>query len=234
MSLTVQGVLSDHLRPIRVVRDAFGGWVIRNRASERYEYERVLKTPAVAIELATDAELVARLARLEQAAFVELYRRYGRRVYPLILRIVARESLAEEILQDVFLRLWTRPERYRPEAGHLLAWLLTVARNLSLDALRREHRFRGHLSIDEHVHAVLPALRPLDAEVGMAVRDALLALPADQRRTMELAYYAGMTNEELAAHLGEPLGTVKSRLRLALGKLRKALGSDRNRTVATG
>lgn len=194
-----------------------------------------MNTPDVAPEQATDAELVSRLGRLEQPAFVELYRRYGRRIYPLILRIVARESLAEEILQDVFLRLWTRPDRYRPEAGHLLAWLLTVARNLALDALRREHRWRHHLEMDERIHASLATRGPaLDADLGLAVRDALLELPAEQRHTVELAYYSGMTNEELAGHLGEPLGTVKSRLRLALGKLRKALGAGRDRTVAAG
>ncbi|MET0555883.1 MAG: sigma-70 family RNA polymerase sigma factor [Vicinamibacteria bacterium] len=194
-----------------------------------------MKTHLVAMEHATDAELVARVGHLEQPAFVELYRRYGRRVYPLILRIVSRESLAEEILQDVFLRLWTRPDRYRPEAGHLLAWLLTVARNLALDALRREHRWRDHLEIDEQLHGSLSTRQPsVDAAVGIAVRHAVLALPDEQRRTLELAYYSGMTNEELAGHLGEPLGTVKSRLRLALGKLRKALGAEADRTVATG
>jgi len=191
-------------------------------------------TPDGSLGRDTDAELVVRLRSFEQPAFLEIYRRYGRRVYPLILRIVANESLAEEIVQDVFVRLWTRPERYRPEAGQLLAWLLTVGRNLAIDALRREHRWRGHLELDELTSERLLARMPaVDAELGVTVRHALEALPAEQRRTVELAYYSGMTNGELAAHLGEPLGTVKSRLRLALGKLRKALGRECWRTVAT-
>jgi RNA polymerase sigma-70 factor, ECF subfamily len=196
----------------------------------------VVSTRDGGTDQATDADLVTRVGAGEQPALVELYRRYSRRIYPLILRIVASETLAEEILQDVFVRLWTRPERYRPEAGHLLAWLLTVGRNLALDALRREARWRGHVEIDEQVHSSLATPEPAAdvADQAATVRHALLALPADQRRTVELAYFSGMTHAELAAHLGEPLGTVKSRLRLALGKLRRTLAGERNQSVAAG
>lgn len=172
---------------------------------------------------ATDTDLVGRLALGEQPALVELYRRYGRRLYPLIRRIVVDESLAEEVLQDVFVRLWTRPGQYRPDGGQLLAWLMTVARNLALDAVRREKKWRAHADLDDHVHQVTAAGPGVDADMARAVRRALAALPDDQQRTVELAYFEGLTHAELAARLGEPLGTVKSRLRLALDKLRKAV-----------
>lgn len=176
-------------------------------------------------EQATDAELVARLKFGDEPALVEVYRRHGRRVYPLIRRIVSSDTLAEEVLQDVFVRLWTRPDRYRPEAGPLIAWLLTVARNLSLDALRKEGKWRGNVEIDDQVQDALRLATPaVDGDLQMTVRQLILALPDDQRRTLELAYYSGMTHVELAARLGEPLGTIKSRLRLALDKLRKTLG----------
>jgi RNA polymerase sigma-70 factor (ECF subfamily) len=180
--------------------------------------------PEPAGGLATDADLVARLALGEQPALVELYRRHGRRVYPLIRRIVIDESLADEVLQDVFVRLWTRPEQYRPEAGQLLAWLMTVARNLALDALRREKKWRAHADLDDHVHHLTADAPGVDADVAAAVRHAMAMLPADQQRTVELAYFEGLTHAELAARLGEPLGTVKSRLRLALEKLRRGIG----------
>ncbi len=173
---------------------------------------------------ATDAELVARLAHREQPALVELYRRHGRRVYPLIRRIVTVESLADEILQDVFIRLWNRPDQYRPEGGQLIAWLMTVARNLSLDALRREKRWRSHADLDDHVHHLVETSSPVDTDVASLVREAVESLPADQRRTVELAYFEGLTHAELAERLAEPLGTVKSRLRLAVAKLRKSIG----------
>lgn len=174
-------------------------------------------------EGAADSELVRRLSIRDQEALVELYRRYGRRVYPLILRIVRSQSVADEVVQDVFLRLWTRPERYSPEAGSLLAWLLTVGRNLALDALRREHRWRRDLDLDDEVRW---AAVDCATDVSLVVQDGLAALPEDQRTAIELAYFSGMTHAEMAAHLEEPLGTVKSRLRLALDKLRRALGRD--------
>lgn len=185
------------------------------------------------LEHAPDSELMARLTVRDQRALVELYRRHGRRLYPLIRRIVTNEGLAEEILQDVFVRLWTRASLYRADEGHLLAWLITMARNLALDALRKDGRWRGQLEFEEALHDAAQANHPaLDVDTTLSVRHALDTLPDDQRRTVELAYFAGMTHAELAAHLNQPLGTVKSRLRLALDKLRGALGNVRQVRVA--
>ena len=165
------------------------------------------------LEHAPDSELVGRLTLRDQRALVELYRRHARRLYPLIRRIVTNEGLAEEILQDVFVRLWTRASLYRAEEGQLLAWLITMARNLALDALRKDSRWRGQLEFEESLHEGSPAerLEP-DVDTTLSVRHALSTLPDDQRRAVELAYFAGMTHAELAAHLNQPLGTVKSRL----------------------
>ncbi len=182
-------------------------------------------TPDGVLERAADSELMARLTLRDQRALVELYRRHGRRLYPLIRRIVTNEGIAEEVLQDVFVRLWTRAALYRAEEGQLLAWLMTMARNLALDALRRDSRWRGQLEFEESLHESSPVdRRGSDADTTLSVRHALSGLPDDQRRTVELAYFAGMTHAELAEHLNQPLGTVKSRLRLALDKLRGALG----------
>lgn len=185
------------------------------------------------LERAPDSELMARLTVRDQRALVELYRRHARRLYPLIRRIVTSEGLAEEILQDVFVRLWTRAALYRAEEGHLLAWLITMARNLALDALRKDSRWRGQLEFEEALHDATPADHPApDVDTTLSVRHALDTLPDDQRRAVELAYFAGMTHAELAAHLNQPLGTVKSRLRLALDKLRGALGQVRRVRMA--
>lgn len=182
---------------------------------------------------AADSELMARLTRRDQEALVELYRRHSSRVYPLVRRIVTSEGLAEEIVQDVFVRLWTRAALYRADEGQLLSWLMTMARNLALDALRKDSRWRGQLEFEESLHAGSGADdRPLDVDTTLSVRNALSTLPDDQRRAVELAYFAGMTHAELALHLNQPLGTVKSRLRLALDKLRGALGQIRQAKVA--
>lgn len=174
-----------------------------------------------------DAELMPLVARRSESALVELYRRHGRRVYPLIRRIVGNDSLADEVVQDVFVRLWNRPEQYRPEGGQLAAWLTTVARNLALDALRKDRRWRDQADVDDHAYRLHTAAPEGGVEAMLAVRNCLTTLPAEQRQAVELAYFEGLSHVEVAGRLGEPLGTVKSRLRLAFEKLRASLGSAR-------
>ena len=113
------------------------------------------------LERVPDSDLMARVTGRDQRALVELYRRHGRRLYPLIRRIVANEALAEEILQDVFVRLWTRAGLYRAEDGQLLPWLITMARNLALDALRKDGRWRAQLVFEEALHADRSGDRPI-------------------------------------------------------------------------
>jgi RNA polymerase sigma-70 factor (ECF subfamily) len=147
----------------------------------------------------------------------------------MVCRIAGNEHLADEILQDVFMRLWAKASIYRPADGELATWLTVVARNLALDTLRRNSRWRGHLALDDAMFE--PALEQphRDRDLAILVRDALMTLSADQRRTVELAYFAGMSHSELAEHFDQPLGTVKSRLRLALVKLRDAVAGTRTK-----
>ena len=206
--------------------------MIRGAVAARIVGQAVSTSDGV-LARASDSELMSRVTARDQRALVELYGRHARRLLPLIRRIVTNESLAEEILQDVFVRLWTRAALYRADDGQLLAWLVVMARNLALDALRKDNRWRTQLEFEESLHAAAPAAHPTaDVDTTLSVRHALSTLPDDQRRTVELAYFSGMTHAELAAHLNQPLGTVKSRLRLAVDKLRDALGQVRQMRMA--
>jgi RNA polymerase sigma-70 factor, ECF subfamily len=171
----------------------------------------------------SDVILLSRLAERDQEALLALYRRYQLRVFSLILRITKNRPMSEEILQDVFFRLWSRPEAYGPEKGQLLSWLLVVAKNLSLDRLRGEIR-RGSGSVfsldDLRIEARLP--EP-DLDQQRSLRAVLDELPPAQREALELIYFEGLTHVELAERTGEPLGTVKTRVRLGMAKLKDAL-----------
>ena len=174
-----------------------------------------------------DRLLMERIRRREPQALIDAYALYGKRVFSLILRIVHDRQSAEEVLQDTFMRLWTRYEFYDAEKGALLSWLFRVARNGALDFLRKESR-RGDFDVVfiegdpelEDLHEDV-----LSVETAFAVRDALSALPNAQKRLIELAYFEGLTHSELAEQTGESLGTVKSRIRLGLKKLRDVLGN---------
>jgi RNA polymerase sigma-70 factor (ECF subfamily) len=174
-----------------------------------------------------DRLLMERIGRREPQALIDAYALYGRRVFSLILRIVHDRQSAEEILQDTFMRLWTRYESYDAEKGALLSWLFRVARNSALDFLRKESR-RGNFDVvfiegDPELEDLHDDV--LSVETIFAVRDALSALPTAQKHLIELAYFEGLTHSELAEQTGESLGTVKSRIRLGLKKLRDVLGN---------
>ena len=174
-----------------------------------------------------DRLLMERIRRREPQALIDAYALYGKRVFSLILRIVHDRQTAEEILQDTFMRLWNRYELYDAEKGALLSWLFRVARNGALDFRRKESR-RGNFDVVfiegdpefEDLHEDV-----LSVETAFAVRDALSALPSAQKHLIELAYFEGLTHSELAEQTGESLGTVKSRIRLGLKKLRDVLGN---------
>jgi RNA polymerase sigma-70 factor, ECF subfamily len=174
-----------------------------------------------------DRLLMERIRRREPQALIDVYALYGKRVFSLILRIVHDRQSAEEILQDTFMRLWNRYEFYDSEKGALLSWLFRVARNGALDFRRKESR-RGNFDVVfiegdpelEDLHEDV-----LSVETAFAVRDALSALPSAQKHLIELAYFEGLTHSELAEQTGESLGTVKSRIRLGLKKLRDVLGN---------
>jgi RNA polymerase sigma-70 factor (ECF subfamily) len=177
-----------------------------------------------------DLELLSGIARRDSDALLLLYRKHSGRVFSLIYRILDDRSAAEEVLQDTFYRLWDRSHLYQAEKGQLISWLLTVARNLALDHRRKESR-----RIDANVFPsgeelggidpeTLPALVSLeDPDLSRTIQNVMEQLPPDQKTAIELAYFEGLTHQELSERLGQSLGTVKTRIRLGLSKLRKAM-----------
>ena len=174
----------------------------------------------------SDEALVALAARSEQSALAELYDRFGRPAYGLALRVLRDEALAEDAVQEAFLALWRTAGRFVPERGKASTWILTLVHRRAVDIVRREERRR----VDALEHVPEPEARgAVDEEAWLRlqrerVQDALRQLPDQQREAIELAYYGGFTQSELAERLGQPLGTIKSRMFGGLARLRELLG----------
>jgi RNA polymerase sigma-70 factor (ECF subfamily) len=189
---------------------------------------RIVESIAPSGPTVSDETLLGRLQRGDEPALAVLYDRYASLLYSLALRVVGDRQLAQEVIQDVFLRCWDQAERYDPARGQVAAWLIGMTRNRAIDVLRsRSHqaRLRERDALPGAGDPGEPG-QPDDGEavlVRRAVRAALEALPQAQRRTIELVYYGGMTQADIAALTHEPLGTVKGRIRLGLDRLRQAL-----------
>jgi RNA polymerase sigma-70 factor (ECF subfamily) len=176
-----------------------------------------------------DADLVARLQRREPQALGDLYDRYGRLTYSLILRVVRDTGIAEDLVQETFLRVWNRVQAFDAQKGAIGPWLLAVARNRAIDYLRSAGgRERNAVEFEETDH---PALY-IDMEQGILASDkarrvkrAVEKLSAQQRQVIELAYFEGLSQTEMAERMGQPLGTVKTWVRTALKNLRDELGA---------
>jgi RNA polymerase sigma-70 factor (ECF subfamily) len=169
-----------------------------------------------------DAALIARIRSGDQDAMAELYDRYASLVYSVALRVLADTGGAEDILQEVFMQLWRHPAGFDSSRGRLGAWLAVIARNRAIDTLRKR---RPETEMEAVVLAVDADLDG-SAERSRAaekVRASLECMPALQRKAVEMAFFEGMTHAEIAAKTGDPLGTVKTRIRTALLALRKAL-----------
>ncbi len=173
----------------------------------------------------SDEALVALAARSEQSALAELYDRYGRAAYGLAFRVLRDEALAEDAVQDAFLSVWRTAARFVPERGAASTWILTLVHRRAVDVVRREQRRRteplerapeppGGGAVDEEAWVRLQRER---------VQAALQQLPDQQREALELAYYGGFTQSELAERLGQPIGTIKSRMFTGLARLRELL-----------
>ena len=185
------------------------------------------KTPQVEdLTLYSDAQLVVAIGRWRQDALAEAYRRHAGAVFSLASRVLASRNLAEEVVQEVFLRLWHDADRFDPARGSLRSWLLAQTHGRAVDLLRsessrksreeREHRTRAEAGYDlEH--------EVWDLTVADQVRTALTMLPSEERRAIELAYFKGLTYREVAVALDQPEGTVKSRIRAGLKRLRAEL-----------
>jgi RNA polymerase sigma-70 factor, ECF subfamily len=180
-----------------------------------------------------DTTLLRLMARSNPEALSELYDRYNRLIYGLSLQATGEQASAEEVTQDTFLRAWENAGAYQSEKGKVSTWLASIARNRSIDLLRRKQarRENSQVSLDE-----LPAFALTDDEnvekkvdrlsIQRRVRQVLAQLPADQRETLALAYFRGMTHEQIAKALDQPLGTVKTRIRLGMQKLRQFLQEE--------
>jgi RNA polymerase sigma-70 factor, ECF subfamily len=165
-----------------------------------------------------DYDLIHRIEQQDQTALALLYERYGAVVYSLVYRILNDKALAEEATQDTFLKVWRRIAQWDADKGRFSSWLLTVARYTAIDHLRSERR------------QTVPHVVPLDEGIqsggfeeirdGQSLRMLLQQLPQEQREVIELAFFQSLTHVELAGKLNLPLGTVKTRVRLGLQKLR--------------
>ena len=185
---------------------------------------------------ASDADLIGRAADGDARALEVLYDRYSGVVFSFALRLVMDRPLAEELLQEVFFRAWQQGGNFSAQRGTFVTWLLSITHNMAIDEIRKRKR-RPQKADSEEPELVLAGVADTgpgaDVEEGGwlgSLRDtvatALKTLPPAQREAIEMAYYQGLTQREIAEALGEPLGTIKTRMRLGLQKLREALGND--------
>ncbi len=178
------------------------------------------------------AALISCVAQGDQYALTSLYDRSNRLLFGLVLRIVGDASTAEEVLLDVYMQVWRQAGRYEQSRGKPLAWLVTMARSRAIDRLRagrQEEMRKEQLDTSDRVAQMATAFEdPMVApEMRRLVRAALDALPPEQREVIELAYYLGLSHSEIAVKLNQPLGTVKTRTRLGMMKLREQLKDAR-------
>ena len=179
-----------------------------------------------------DSALIERIMAGDERALAALYDRYAGMLYPMLLRILRDTGAAEEVLQDLFLQLWRGAARFDATRGSLPAWLLVIGRNRALSRLRGKQRREFVLDDTEGFSfEALPSQGNLEEEAARSqlmerLRGALAGLPPEQREAVELAYFEGMTQTEIAARTGSPLGTVKSRVRAAMQSLKQLFDDE--------
>ena len=174
--------------------------------------------PAVA---QMDADLLGRVQQGDEQAMTALFDRYSRIVYSVALRVLRDPASAEDVMQEIFLQIWRTPAKFIATRGSLSGWLSVVTRNRSIDRLRR----RRPTEQVEEMQLASPGNLANEAERNIMMEKArvvILQLPTEQRKTLELAFFEGLTHSEIAEKTGDPLGTVKTRIRSALLTLRKA------------
>ncbi len=180
-----------------------------------------------------DGQLLSSIAVSNREALEALYNRYSGPVYSLAMHLLRDSGAAEEVTQDTFFNVWRRGGSYKSQRGSVTAWLFSIAHHRTIDELRKRRREQGRVQ-----HGVDLANRPSESRAGdpaeyarlqyegSQLKDALTTLRPEQRDVVVLAYFGGFTHSEIARHLQQPLGTVKTRMRLAMKKLRDVLGSQ--------
>lgn len=179
----------------------------------------------------SDAELMVQLAAGNPAAMDLLYDRYNRPVYSFAYRMLGDREHAEDLLQEVFLRAWRRGSRFSETRGSLISWLLSITHNMAIDELRKQQRRPRKADSSEPemlLSSIQDSAEPVEMQAVWAdhqrvVRHALEDLPGSQRQVLEMAYFSGLTQREIAEQLDAPLGTVKTRMRLGLRKLQESV-----------
>ncbi len=183
-------------------------------------------TPATDYPAMTDERLLALVGQGDRAAFTVLYDRFAPRMFGLLVKLLRSRSEAEDALQVVSLDLWRRADRYDPALGSAATWILMVTRARAIDALRGTARRVPVWTEQQDAVAASEPSAKRDLEHGPALAMALQALPSEQRTALELAFYRGLTREEIAASLSIPVGTVKTRIRSAVRRLGAVLGGS--------
>ena len=175
-------------------------------------------------DVSPDDRLVSAIRAGDEQAMAQLYDRYSSIVYSVALRVLGDTGAAEDILQEVFMQLWRKPAAFDASRGSLPAWLAVITRNRCIDSLRKR---KAETDIEDVIISVEPDLAA-EAERNRAIekiRGTLGIMPATQRSLLEMAFFEGLTHTEIASKTGEPLGTVKTRIRAGLLALRKALAA---------
>jgi RNA polymerase sigma-70 factor, ECF subfamily len=171
----------------------------------------------------SDAEIIARIYSGDESAMAQLYDLYSHVVYAVALRVLSDSSAAEDILQDVFVQLWRNPQAFNASRGSLAAWLAVIARNRAIDQLRKKRPAAEAVDLDTVVSANLDLQNTAERKQAIEkVRGVLASMPAEQRAALEMAFFEGLTHVEIAGKTGQPLGTVKTRIRSGLLAVRKA------------
>lgn len=180
-----------------------------------------------------DASLIALIAQAQTDALNKLYERYNRLVFSVAMAIVADRAVAEEVTLDVFVQVWQRASTYRPEQAQVRTWLIAITRHHAIDILRmqKSRHEANTVNLDEISTSDGPPAHGLEEGVQLSiqrkrVREMVAQLPANQREALVLAYFRGYTQSQIAEALKQPLGTIKTRIRLAMQKLKQLLEED--------
>ncbi len=179
--------------------------------------------------MADDIQILRRITQRDQSALSELYDNYSAMLYSLALKIVRDPTTAQGVVQKTFVTVWDKADRFDSSKAKASTWLISIARNQAIDQWRKQQRSREveDLEVLDRTADDSPQTDPLrsaiDQERTAILREALAEIPEEQKRAIYLSYYTGLSHQEIADHLQEPLGTVKTRIQLGLGKLRRRL-----------